>query len=273
MWNMGLLKRVVLISGLVLTFIFLYCYGAIEHLKRVNTTMKATDQSAYMEYAKSMYETNYAYAGDRNRMPVYPFLQSLLYSPGLSDQEYFVRGKYFNIILSLAILLCLFFIFQKYLPLLQAVNLILITAFTVFIFKASYFQCELLFYFLDFCGFLLMCKMVSNPSWKLGILTGIVMGIAHLTKASILPGLILFILFFIIKEIYTLYVGVKDKSHIPFENKGNFISRLLIIALVILSFLGTVYPYISTSKRVFGSYFYNVNSTFYMWYHSWKELV
>jgi hypothetical protein len=48
-------------------------------------------------------------------------------------------------------------------------------------------------------------------------------------------------------------------------------SRLAVVPLVGLVFLATVFPYIQTSKRVFGTYFYNVNSTFYVWYDSWKE--
>lgn len=270
-YNYVTIRKIFLISGLAIILISLYCYGSIEHLKRVNRDFNTTDQGAYMDYAKKMYETNYSYIGDRNRMPVYPFLQSLLYNTNLTDQEYFVRGKYFNIVLSLIILSCLFLIFQKYFPVLQAVTLLLIIAFTIFIFKAAYFQCELLFYFLNFCGFLLMCKMLSCPSWKLGVQTGIVMGIAHLTKASVLPGLILFILVFIIKEIYILYVRLKNKSHITLQDKSNFTPRILSIVFVILTFLGTVYPYITTSKRIFGRYFYNVNSTFYMWYDSWEE--
>ncbi len=43
------------------------------------------------------------------------------------------------------------------------------------------------------------------------------------------------------------------------------------LLLVGLFFLVTVYPYIRTSKQVYGQYFYNVNSTFYMWYDSWEE--
>jgi hypothetical protein len=41
--------------------------------------------------------------------------------------------------------------------------------------------------------------------------------------------------------------------------------------VLVLSFLGPLYPYISTSKRVFGSYFYNANTTFYIWHDSWGE--
>ena len=36
-----------------------------------------------------------------------------------------------------------------------------------------------------------------------------------------------------------------------------------------LCFLAVMFPYISNSKRVFGHYFYNVNSTFYVWYDDW----
>ncbi len=43
------------------------------------------------------------------------------------------------------------------------------------------------------------------------------------------------------------------------------------IALLAAVFLLCLWPYISTSKRVFGSYFYNVNSTFYAWYDSWPQ--
>ncbi|HWP93820.1 MAG TPA: glycosyltransferase family 39 protein [Thermodesulfobacteriota bacterium] len=263
----------------------------MRHLKEVNVDSRKTDQSGYMYYAKKMYETKYSFVGHRNQMPLYPFLQSLLLfmNPGLDDHEYFVQrggyhlsgvyynpeffvwGKYLNVILSVVILAGLFLIFRNYLPIFQAVNLILITAFTVFIFKAAYFQADLLFYFLNFCGFLLMLRMLSQPSWVWGILTGVVLGLAHLTKASILPGLVLFVLFFAAKETYVLYQRGTGKYGTSLRNESGFISRWLSIALLVLFFLGTVYPYINTSKRVFGSYFYNVNSTFYMWYDSFKE--
>ena len=61
---------VVLIIGIA------YWKGATEQLTLVNTRMKATDQSAYMDYARNMVESDYTFVGGRNRMPVYPFLQS-----------------------------------------------------------------------------------------------------------------------------------------------------------------------------------------------------
>ena len=36
-----------------------------------------------------------------------------------------------------------------------------------------------------------------------------------------------------------------------------------------MAFLAVLSPYLLNSKRVFGHYFYNVNSTFYVWYDDW----
>jgi hypothetical protein len=139
-------------------------------------------------------------------------------------------------------------------------------------FKAAYFHPSLLFYFLSFCAFLLVCKMIVSPSWKLSILAGIVLGVAHLTKAAILPGLALFLLFSSAKAVYMLYIRLTNKTCLStFQFRKQLVHRLLSVTLVILTFLGTVYPYIRTTKRIWGRYFYNACTTFYMWYDSWDE--
>lgn len=251
------------LTAIVLTT--LYTHGALRNARRVNTNMHGFDQSAYMNYARNLAESDYTHVGGRNRMPMYPLLLSFVYSSDLSDEAFFERGKYFNIALSVVLLAALFFIVRAYLPPGGAILLLLITAFTVFIFRAPYVQAELLFYFLNFCLFLLLNKMLLRPTWQWGAVTGIVAGLAHLTKASILPALILFFVVAALKMGYML-----ARRHItPRQVAPTFLS----IASVAILFLVIVFPYISTSKRVFGSYFYNVNSTFYMWYDSWEEVI
>jgi hypothetical protein len=44
--------------GLILIIAGLYWYGAVVQLELVNTDMKATDQSAYMDYARNLYESS-----------------------------------------------------------------------------------------------------------------------------------------------------------------------------------------------------------------------
>ncbi len=267
----GKIIKISLISMLVIILTGLYLYGTIQHLKKVNLGRALSNQNAYIDIAKEMHETKHLYLGDRNRMPLYPFLQSLFYS-GEVDEKFFIKGKYINVILSILILFSLFFIFKKYFNLFYTVNLLLITAFSVFMFKAAYFQCEILFYFLNFISFLLMWKMLVKPSVKWGIITGVVAGLAYLTKPSVLPGLMLFVLFSISQLSYKVFrIFKKSGIYAWGEYKEKIFSQLLCIIFVISAFIGTTFFYLQDTKRVFGRYFYNVNSTFYMWCDSWQE--
>jgi len=46
-------------------------------------------------------------------------------------------------------------------------------------------------------------------------------------------------------------------------------TKLMAAVIVAAAFLAILSPYLRTNKRVFGRYFYNVNTTFYMWYDDW----
>ena len=249
----------------------LYWRGANEQMVLVNKFMGVSDQSAYMNYARQMVESNYTFTGGRNRMPVYPFLQSLFIDPGMSDDDLFFQGKRLNLLLSLVLLAGIAFIFGKYLNWLHAINLILIVTFTVFIFKAGFFQAELLFYFLNFCLFFLMWRMLHRPSLPVAILTGIVAGLAHLTKASIIPGLVIFLASFGLDWLIRITRGGMCDTIASFRERAIFLQPIL-AAIFVLCFLAVVFPYIQTSKQVFGHYFYNVNSTFYFWYDTWEQV-
>jgi hypothetical protein len=145
----------------------LYWYGASLQMTHVNTNMGEVDQSAYMRYASDLYKSGYTYIGNRNRMPVYPFLQSLFYNSTLQSETFFQQGKLRNLILSIFILTVVALIFFRNFNPLHAFNATLIVAFTVFIFKAGWFQAELLFYFLNFIMFFLMWRLLQQPSYLL----------------------------------------------------------------------------------------------------------
>jgi hypothetical protein len=249
-----------------------YTYGALQQLAVVNLDMHNTDQSAYMNYGRKLREFGAEHVGNRNRMPVYPLLLATIYKPGMSYDAYFLRGKVLNLILSLLILSGFLWIFRKTLSRFLSINLLLTIAFSVFMYKASFVQAELLFYAVNFVFFLLMWRMLAHdrPPLSLAIATGVVAGVAHLTKASILPGLLLFLSFGALK--WGLYLAQhRAKARAGRRALARAASPLLGLLLVGAAFLVTVSPYIITSKRVFGHYFYNVNSTFYMWYESWEE--
>ena len=262
--------RPALILFITLLIGILYWRGAALQLTLVNTDMKATDQSAYMDYARQMVETNYTFAGGRNRMPAYPFLQSLFYDPEMSDEEFFLQGKTINVVLSMILLVGTAVILSRFLGRLLVLNLMLILTFTVFVFKAGFFQAELLFYFLTFCLFLLMWRMIRKPSWYGAVLTGLVAGTAHLTKASVIPGLVIFLISFGLEWLVRIIKRDPLDKRAVFVEKS-FYYRPIYAVVAVLCFLAVIYPYIRTSKEIFGHYFYNVNSTFYIWYDSWDE--
>jgi hypothetical protein len=239
----------------------IYLTGAVVQGFRVNRDMRRTDQSAYMDYARGIATMKSAYVGDRNRMPVYPFLQSLLYRPGMSDDEFFRRGKAFNIALSLVLLILTYVLLSRWLEPLAATAIVLVSAFTVFAFKAGYFQGELLFYFLNLLFFVLCIENLRHPTALRAALLGLVAGITYLTKASILPGIVLFL-------VCSAWFAIAPRKGGAARGSDR-LSSLSLAAVFLLVFLATVYPYIRTSKRVFGRYFYNVSSTFYLWYDSW----
>ncbi len=259
--------RIALAAALLAPLAFLYWEAASRHSRAVNTDRNATDQSAYLNYAGKMARSGYAHVGDRNRMPVYPFLLSLLHDPGAPEAESFERGKRFNATLSLLLLAALAVFLLRLFPPLAAFNLIVVAAFTVFVFKAAYVQCELLYYALGLVTFLLMCEALARPGWPGGLMAGGAAALTHLTKAAILPGVVLFL----------LVVGGRGVWRLarPEEASGRRpgLRDLATAAAAATAFLLVLYPYIGTSKRVFGRWFYNVNTTFYMWYDTHEQVM
>jgi hypothetical protein len=259
----------------ILILLSIYVAGACVQSFKVNKDMELADQSAYMLYAQGLKISNYEYLGDRNRMPVYPLLLSLLYHRGLTYEQYFQKGKIFNILLSIVLLIILYWIFTFYLNKLASVTLLLIIAFTVFLFKAAYFQCELLFYFLNFCTFILFIHCLRKPKLWTAVSAGLIAALAYLTKASMLPSVACFIIFYAIIHIIMPFYNsnIRRKIQESSSRQTPILKSLLILVAFLVVLLSTLYPYMSTSKKVFGRYLYNVNSTFYIWYDSWDEVV
>jgi hypothetical protein len=243
----------------LLVLLTLSLYGFEAHARRQENSADATlgDQSAYLAYARHFSESNSAVGEDRNRMPVYPFLLSLIYRPGMPESDFLVRAQAFTVNLSIVLLLFLFFIFRRFFPPLHSLALLAATAFGVFLYRSERAQVELLFYFISFSAFVLLLQMFVRPRWWLAVLAGAITGLAHLTKASVLPALVAWVVVFGVQILFHF-------RHDPWR-------RLAMLALVLAAFLAVVFPYIQTSKRIYGAYFYNVNSTFVMWCDSSTE--
>jgi hypothetical protein len=256
--------------ALLLALAVFYVAGATEHASRVNTFKARGDQSGYLSDGQDVYanwhgETPPIVIGQRNRMPLYAAFLAAFWSPAWSDDDFFTKAKIWNIYLSLALLVVLAVVFAYYLPPLPATNLTLIVAFGYFIFKAGYTQAELLFYFLLFVAFLLFWGILTRPAGRGAIIArataaGAVAALAHLTKAAMLPLVAIFIV-----------AGAIDAFHRRTTDPKAARAEAGALILVCIAFLVVLAPYLRTNKTVFGHYFYNVNTTFYVWYDDWPQ--
>lgn len=252
---------------------WLFFDRATENGRRANTDVSGTDQDAYINYAVSI-RNDPSFVGGRNRMPAYPSLLALFMDKEGTDlgkpekkqliQDFFETGKRINIWLSFVGIIFVGAVFLRRFTLHHGLNILFLTAFCVFAFKAAYVQAEILYYLLTFAVFLLCWSLFHRPRFLPAVLAGGLLGLAHLTKASVLPGLLVFVVFYPLDTLWQLRKSGPRSGIAP-------LSRLALTVLLAAVFFGTVFPYISKSREIYGQYFYNVNSTFYIWCDSWKE--
>lgn len=243
-----------------------YHQAASLHARQVNVTTIHHDQGDYLDFAREARLRNFRYTGDHNRMPGYPFLQGLFYRAGMSDEMFFEQGKQVNILLSLALLAAICLFVRRWLSPALAMLFTGITAFSLFVFKAGYFQAELLYYSLAFAGFALMLELLHRPRLNLALSAGFILGLAHLTKASVLLGIAVFIAVYSLKELPGLFSRRTSPGQV-----GSARYRWITLLALVLAFTAAIYPYIHTVKARFGRYLYNVNTTFFIWYDSFEE--
>ena len=257
------LGKALLAIGIALFFLVLYLDIAQKQSRR-NHDLTRSDQRAYMNFAKKAYESRLQYTGNRNRMPLYPWIQALFYSPQMDDETFFQQGKRLNVALSLVCLLALGIAFFAKFSKLYAFYAILAIAFLVFAIKSPYFQVEILFYTLFGLAFMLSLDTLISPKWRKSIGVGVLFALAHFSKASALPGLFIFISSYGVLFLSRLF----SRS----LNRGQARQILYYALTPLVVFMVLLFPYFQESKEKYGTYFYNVNTTFYMWYDSWNEV-
>jgi hypothetical protein len=262
--------------------IVLALYGWEAHARREldPTPLSRADQAAYLSYARQMRETHYTAIGDRNRMPLFPFLLSLTYRPGMSDEEFLSRAQRFNINLSILLLALLFMILRRFFSGFYSLALLIAVAFGVFVYRAGTVEVEPFYYFVSFCAFVLLVRMLVAPRWWLAVLAGAMTALAYLTKASMLATIPIWAVVFAGQS----FSRHSERSRgIPWRNGTaptqdvstslDMTQRLGHLLLVLVTFAAIVFPYERTSKRLYAHYFFNVNSAYYMWCDSWPSAI
>jgi hypothetical protein len=263
-------------AAIVTALAAFYLAAASEHARVVNLSKARGDQSGFLGDAEQVYAnwhglTPPGLVGKRNSMPVYAGFLSLFYDPQMSDDEYFLVARAWNIRLSLVLLVILGCVFAWHLPRMLALNLTLIVAFSVFVFKAGYSQPELLFYTFVFLTFLVFLHVLRTPPGRkqlaLAIIGGLLAGVTYLTKAAVMPLVAIFIAVFLLQALVMHLRAGRN----PQAAAASLAARFAPPVLLVVTCLAVLSPYLIHNKQTFGRYFYNVNTTFYVWYDNWPQ--
>ncbi|KAA3648257.1 MAG: hypothetical protein DWQ07_04495 [Chloroflexi bacterium] len=249
--------------GMMLVFLTgFYVGSAVYHAFEINTDGRRSDQVSWVEFSSSVKNSGFRDTGGRNFMPGYAYLQAIFVDLEQTVEQQFLSGKLINIGLSLLILGGTGLIIRRHLPPLPSFVLLAVIAFNLFVFKAAYYQPELLFYFVYFLIFYLSLLMLRESNWKVAVLMGLMLAVGHYVKASVLPGLLAFAVAFGLKQ--AVYWWRERDSR-------QLLSSLLNLVLTVIIFLTVLSPYLLESKAKYGHYFYNVNTTFYVWNDNWTQ--
>ena len=247
-----------------------YLTGATEHAVRVNTGKERGDQSAYLAEAILVYRNWHGLnqppiVQPRNRMPLYPAYLATRYDPRWTDPEFFEHAKNHSIQLSVVLLVILALVVRWHVSFLPAASLMLCVTFGYFIFRAGYTQAELLYYTLHFLAFVgawhLLEASTMGRAVGLALAAGLLAGLAHLTKAATLPMAVLVVI---------MCLGDALVNLVRTRRPASLLRPLAAGAAFAAAYLLVLYPYIATSKRIHGQYFYTLSSVM-VWYDNYPQ--
>jgi hypothetical protein len=252
-WLLGALALVVLGAG---------AWGVARQWP-LNDDPDLTDQGAYLQYAGRLADEPGRIVLDRNRMPLFPLLASARVDPSDPIDRQMAGGKAVGVVVAAVGSLALGAWLWRRAGLLAGVAGLAVVVGSVAMFKAPYVAADLLVFFGLLASAVCCWRVLRAPTALRGAVTGLVLGLTQLAKASASPMLAILVV------VGVLAVVLPER----FTGASASVRRRLpaaLLAAVVVAVL-TLMPYAAGSDRGYGSPAYNTNSTYYLWYDSWQE--
>ncbi len=238
-----------------------YVCGALAQARWVNVDATRHDQDSYLAYAASVDDSHFAAVGNRLQMPALPSLLALFHHAGEPQSAFFERAKLVCIGLSVPCALAVIVLLRRTLRKAEATVLTLLVVFFVFSFRAAYVQAELLSYACLFAGFVAMANLWRRPGVAGAVVVGLLLAAAFVVKGTALVGFYVFAATFTLRQL-VLLARTRAPRHAW---------ALLAPPAAFGVFFAVAYPYLQTSKLIFGGYFHNMSSAYVMWCDSWEQ--
>lgn len=196
--------------------------------------------------------------------PLWPWVAARF---ATDDHEaFFVRGKWFNLILTGAFLITLGIVAARSFSIPSAIAILLIGGFGSALPRAPYFQPEPLYYICFFLAW--VCALVllrRNTLWMYGVL-GLLLGLSYLAKTSIQA----FVLAFVgVTTLRCLALWWQSRRAQPdagreTDERWNIANHFIGLAVLLMVFFATAGARLSYANEVFGSPFHSYPG-YWMW--------
>lgn len=245
----------------IIVLIFVIFISSSLILINLSETKPEYDELAYINHVETIHSSqNNWYLGDRNRMPLFNYLLYIFYSNNFNENMQYKVYQFANIFYTL--ILTFIYSLKIRSKFVSKINYYSCLIFTFFIPIISYIHdvvVEPMFYITYgiFCVY--AYELILNPKLTNYLKFGIISVILYLLKAT---GLNLFI---------SSIVFFGFSSHFKHKQKIKEIVKNSLLTFTLFCMLCS--PYLVENYFKFnGHIFYNVNTTFYVWYDSWDEV-
>ncbi len=254
------MKRAIALAALLASFLA----GSLAQARWVNLDASTHDQLAYLAQARMLAETHFSGVTNRIEMPVFPAILALFYREGLTDDDWFWRAKLVSIGVATLSAIAITLTLRRVLTESSARWASVAIVFFVLMFRAAYVQTEPLYYCLSLWALLAIDAFWRTPTFLRALAAGVLVGVAWLSKASILVAAMIALPLFLGRESMR---GLKSRAW------ATMLARVGMAASAVLAFALVIAPYAKTSRELQGRWLYNMSPTYVMWCDSWEDFI
>ncbi len=169
-----------------------YFWLAGRMIEQTRLDRSASDQQAHINLSRESRGDIWPTHCDGVNNPLWAWVARSVSVP--DDEEFFVRGKWLNVTLTAVFLALLAVVAGRFLPLLPALNLVVLAGLGALLPRAILFQPEPLYYICIFAAWVCACAILARNRLWLYPLFGLAAGFAYLAKPSSMPFVLIFIL-------------------------------------------------------------------------------
>ncbi|MEI6534245.1 MAG: hypothetical protein WCN98_02805 [Verrucomicrobiaceae bacterium] len=209
--------------------------------------------------------------------PLWPWIAAWFAEPGQpvsaedevtpADREFFNRGRWFNVFMTLSFLVILGIASCRIFTLPAACNLTLLGGLGALLPRSAYFQPEPLYFILFFLTWVAcVCALKRNSLWIYGLI-GVLGGVAYMAKGSISPLLMIFVGVSSLRCVWELLSARWRGFVISSTNLWHWRNHLIGIVVLGAAHLMTVGPRLAQAQENFGDPFHSYPA-YWMWMDS-----